>query len=75
MAFPPLMLLRQRLGIAMLFIFLPINVPLWKMIFELSGNSLPWGDLQLFFGFLVLFILGGMLTFTPELKSPFEKAN
>ena len=45
------------------------------MIFELSGNSLPWGDLQLFFGFLVLFILGGMLTFTPELKSPFEKAN
>ena len=44
-------------------------------MFELSGNSLPWGDSQLFFGFLVLFILGGMLTFTPELKSPFEKAN
>ena len=59
----------------MLFIFLPINVPLWKMVFELLGNSLPWGDLQLFFGFLVFFVLGAMLTFTPELKSPFEKAN
>ena len=70
-----LMLLRQRLGIAMLFIFLPINVPLWKMVFELLGNSLPWGDLQLFFGFLGFFVLGGMLTFTPELKSPFDRGN
>ncbi len=59
----------------MLFIFLPINVPLWKMVCEVIGYNLPWGDLQLFFGFLVLFILGGMLTFTPELRSPFEKAN
>ena len=67
------MLLRQRLGIAMLFIFLPINIPLWKMVFELSGNSLAWGDLQLFFGSLTLFIFGGILTFTPELKSPFQK--
>ena len=70
-----LMLLRQRLGIVMLFIFLPINLPLWKMVFELLGNSLPWGDLQLFFGFLALFVLGGMLTFTPELKSTFDEAN
>ena len=70
-----LMLLRQRLGIAMLFIFLPINVPLWKMVFELLGNSLPWGDLQLFFASLVFFVLGGMLTFTPELKSPFDRGN
>ena len=69
------MLLRQRLGIAMLFIFLPINVPLWKMVFELLGNSLPWGDLQLFFGFLGFCVLGGMLTFTPELKSPFDRGN
>ena len=69
------MLLRQRLGIAMLFIFLPINVPLWKMVFELLGNSLPWGDLQLFFASLVFFVLGGMLTFTPELKSPFDRGN
>ena len=70
-----LMLLRQRLGIVMLFIFLPINVPLWKMVFELLGNSLPWGDLQLFFGSLIFFVLGGMLTFTPELKSPFDRGN
>ena len=70
-----LMLLRQRLGIAMLFIFLPINVPLWKMVFELLGNSLPWGALQLFFGFLGIFVLGGMMTFTPKLKSPFDRGN
>ena len=69
------MLLRQRLGIAMLFIFLPINVPLWKMVFELLGNSLPWGDLQLFFGSLGFFVLGGILIFTPELKSPFDRGN
>ena len=69
------MLLRQRLGIVMLFIFLPINLPLWKMVLELLGYTLPWGDLQLFFGFLVLFVIGGMLTFTPQLKSPFGEGN
>ena len=69
------MLLRQRLGIAMLFIFLPINIPLWKMGFELLGNSLPWGDLHLFFRFLGFFVLGGILTFTPKLKSPFDRGN
>ncbi|MEC8955195.1 MAG: hypothetical protein VX224_00820 [Candidatus Thermoplasmatota archaeon] len=67
------MLLRQRLGIVMLFIFLPINVPLWKMILELLGHTLPWGDLQLFFAFLVFFVMGGVLTFTPKLRSPFSE--
>ena len=60
-------------GIVMLFIFLPINVPLWKMVMELLGHTLPWGDLQLFFGFLVFFVMGGVLTFTPKLRSPFSE--
>jgi hypothetical protein len=57
----------------MLFIFLPINVPLWKMIFEIAGHPLPFGDLQLFFSFLVLMVTGGLFTFTPKLRSPFWK--
>lgn len=68
------MLMRQRLGVAMLFIFLPINVPMWKMIFEFAGHPLPWGDLQLFFGFLVMFVAGGMFTFTPKLRLPLRKS-
>ena len=67
------MLPRQRLGVAMLFIFLPINVPLCKMIFEVAGYPLPFGDLQLFFSFLVLMIMGGVFTFTPRLRSPLWK--
>ena len=66
------MLLRQRFGIVMLFIFLPINVPLWKMVCEVIGYNLPLGDLQLFFGSLILFVIGGFFTFTPKLKSPFD---
>jgi hypothetical protein len=57
----------------MLFIFLPINVPLWKMIFEVAGYPLPFGDLQLFFSFLVLMVMGGVFTFTPKLRSPLWK--
>ena len=67
------MLLRQRLGVAMLFIFLPINVPLWKMIFEIAAHPVPFGDLQLFFSFLVLMVMGGVFTFTPKLRSPIWK--
>ena len=67
------MLPRQRLGVAMLFIFLPINVPLWKMTFEVAGYPLPFGDLQLFFSFLVFMVMGGVFTFTPRLRSPLWK--
>ena len=42
------------------------------MVCEVIGYNLPWGDLQLFFGSLILFVIGGFFTFTPKLKSPFD---
>ena len=66
---------RQRLGITMMFLFLPINGPMWRMTFEVLGHPLPWPDWQVFIGCLTLFVLGGIFTFTPKLRSLSANSN
>ncbi|HIE63358.1 MAG: hypothetical protein CXT72_04860 [Methanobacteriota archaeon] len=67
------MMLRQRLGIALIIIFLPINGPLWRMLAEIAGFPLNIGEVQFFILSIILFILGGIMTFTPKLKNPFQE--
>jgi len=67
------MLLRQRLGIALIIIFLPINGPLWRMLAEIAGFPLKIDEVQFFILSIILFILDGIMTFTPKLKSPFQE--
>ncbi len=62
------MLVRQWLGIGMMFLFVPINGPLWRMFFEAIGHPLPGVDWQIFIACLALFISGAVLTFTPNLR-------
>jgi|TARA_B110000116_G_scaffold45172_1_gene37433 uncharacterized membrane protein len=67
------MLLRQRLGIALIIIFLPINGPLWRMLAEIVGFPLNIGEVQFFILSIILCIIGGIMTFTPKLKNPFQE--
>ena len=69
------MLNRQRLGIVMMFLFVPINGPLWRMIFDEIENPLPGADWQIFIVSLTLFIIGAVLTFTPKLRPESTEQN
>tara|TARA_B100001245_G_scaffold103928_1_gene75661 strand:- start:2039 stop:2242 length:204 start_codon:yes stop_codon:yes gene_type:complete len=62
------MLVRQRLGIAVMFLFLPINGPLWRMALESLGQTIPLGEFSFFALSVLLFVIGALMTFTPELK-------
>ena len=62
------MLVRQRLGIVVMFLFLPINGPLWRMALESLGQTIPLGEFSFFALSVLLFVIGALMTFTPELK-------
>ena len=62
------MLVRQRLGIAVMFLFLPINGPLWRMALESLGQTIPLGEFSFFALSVLLFVIVDLMTFTPELK-------
>ena len=68
------MLARQRVGILLMILFLPINGPLLRIGFqEVFGKSVPIGEFYFFALCIILFVLGGFMTFTPKLKSPFQE--
>ena len=62
------MLVRQRLGIAVMFLFLPINGPLWRMALESLGQTIPLGEFSFFALSVLLFVFGALMTLAPELK-------
>jgi len=64
-------LIRQRLGILMMIIFLPINGPLLRMSLREFNISLPIGEFYFFTLCIIIFLLGGFMTFTPKLKFEF----
>ena len=73
-AYPRIMLVRQRLGIIIMIFFLPINGPLLRWGFEeLSGSPLPFGDFYFFTLCVLMFLSGGVMTFTPKLKFPSQE--
>ena len=56
-------------------LFLPINGPLLRIGFqEVFGKSVPIGEFYFFALCIILFVLGGFMTFTPKLKSPFQES-
>jgi len=67
------MMIRQRLGILLMVIFLPINGPLIRMILHEFNISMPFGDFYFFALCILIFVIGGFMTFTPKLK--FESIN
>ena len=62
------MLIRQRLGMVVMILFLPINGPLWRMVLESLGRPMPIGELQFFVLSVLLFIFGAVITLAPKIK-------
>ena len=54
----------------MMFLFLPINGPLWRMGLEELGYEGTLGDFQGFVVTVVLFVTGAVMTFMPGLRWP-----
>ncbi len=61
-------LLRQRIGILLMILFMPVNSPLWKMGFDGLDFDLGLSGFDFFASSLVLFIAGAVMTFTPKLS-------
>jgi len=66
-------MIRQKVGILLMIIFLPINGPLMRMILDELNIQIPIGDFYFFVLCILFFVFGGLLTFTPKLK--FESTN
>ncbi|MAV59940.1 MAG: hypothetical protein CND89_01065 [Marine Group II euryarchaeote MED-G38] len=62
------MMIRQRFGILLMIIFLPINGPLLRMSLNAFNLSLPFGEFSFFTLCIIMFMVGGIMTFTPKLK-------
>jgi len=62
------MLARQRLGIVMMIVFMPANGPFWRMAIDALGIGMEFSDSAFFVYSILLFISGGVLTFTPKTK-------
>tara|TARA_B100000676_G_scaffold169549_1_gene166752 strand:+ start:131 stop:331 length:201 start_codon:yes stop_codon:yes gene_type:complete len=61
-------LLRQRIGILLMILFMPVNSPVWKMGFDELGFDLGLSGFAFFAVSLVLFLTGAVMTFTPKTK-------
>jgi len=54
----------------LMFLFLPINGPLWRMGLEELGYEVTLSDFQGFVVTVILFVTGAVMTFMPELRWP-----
>ena len=67
------MLVRQRIGILFMILFLPINGPILRLVIqELINRPLSIGEFDFFVICVFLFLGGGIMTFTPKLKFAFH---
>lgn len=62
------MILRQRFGILLVIVFLPINGPLWRMGVESAGAEFPFGEFSFLVLSVVIFTIGCVLIFTPKIR-------
>ncbi|MAH98222.1 MAG: hypothetical protein CMA12_02575 [Euryarchaeota archaeon] len=58
------MMKRQRLGVILMILFLPINGPLWRMTMQEFWRPIPLGELEFLGLSLILFLTGAILTFS-----------
>jgi len=63
---------RQKLGIVLMLLFMPINGPLWRMGLSELGYEVPLGEFQGFALTLLLFVIGAAMVITPKLRLPTE---
>ena len=63
---------RQKLGIVLMLLFMPINGPLWRMGLAELGYEVPLGKFQGFALTLLLFVIGAAMVITPKLRLPTE---
>ncbi|MEC7756494.1 MAG: hypothetical protein VYA94_01900 [Candidatus Thermoplasmatota archaeon] len=56
-------MMRQRLGVILMILFLPINGPLWRMTMQEFWKPIPLSELQFLGLSLALFSIGAILTF------------
>ncbi|DAC42313.1 MAG: hypothetical protein CMA71_00185 [Euryarchaeota archaeon] len=60
------MLLRQRIGIASMILFMPVNSPVWRMGIDEMGFDIGLSEVGFFTTSVFIFIVGSILTFTPK---------
>ena len=63
---------RQKIGIVLMLLFMPINGPLWRMGLSGLGYELPLGEFQGFVLTLLLFVIGAAMVISPRLQLPTE---
>ena len=63
---------RQKLGIVLMLLFMPINGPLWRMGLSELGYNIPLGEFQGFVLTLLLFGIGAAMVISPRLQLPTE---
>ena len=63
---------RQKLGVVLMLLFMPINGPLWRMGRSELGYEIPLGEFQGFALTLLLFVIGAVMVITPKLRLPTE---
>jgi len=59
---------RQKLGVVLMLLFMPINGPLWRMGLSELGYEVPLGEFQGFALTLLLFVIGAAMVITPKLR-------
>ena len=63
---------RQKLGVLLMLLFMPINGPLWRMGFSELGYEVPLGEFQGFVLTLILFVFGAGLLIGPQIQRATE---
>ena len=63
---------RQKFGVMLMLLFMPINGPLWRMGLSELGYEVPLGEFQGFMLTLLLFVIGAVMVITPKLRLPTE---
>ena len=59
---------RQKFGVVLMLLFMPINGPLWRMGLSELGYEIPLGEFQGFALTLLLFVIGAAMVITPKLR-------
>ena len=63
---------RQKLGVVLMLLFMPINGPLWRMGLSELGYEVPLGEFQGFALTLILFVVGAWLLIGPRIQQATE---
>ncbi len=63
---------RQKLGVLLMLLFMPINGPLWRMGLLEIGYEVPLGEFQGFALTLILFVVGAGLLIGPKIQRTTE---